>query len=94
MSNAYRLAPAGQIGPVNYIAIIFAGIWGFSFWHETPDLFSLIGFALILSCHYFVQSTVTKTPESPLTTLDAAFYSLHINLLKKTPHSELQGAVK
>ncbi|MFV5427251.1 DMT family transporter [Acinetobacter towneri] len=48
MSNAYRLAPAGQIGPVNYIAIIFAGIWGFSFWHETPDLFSLIGFALIL----------------------------------------------
>lgn len=27
MSYAYSLAPAGQIGPMNYIAIIFAGIW-------------------------------------------------------------------
>ena len=31
MSYAYSLAPAGQIGPMNYIAIIFAGIWGFVF---------------------------------------------------------------
>ena len=29
LSNAYKLAPAGQIGPVNYIAIFFAGLWGF-----------------------------------------------------------------
>lgn len=48
MSNAYRLAPAGQIGPVNYIAIIFAGIWGYLFWQETPDTYSLLGFAFIL----------------------------------------------
>lgn len=40
MSYAYSLAPAGQIGPMNYIAIIFAGIWGFVFWHEIPDLYS------------------------------------------------------
>ena len=48
LSNAYRLAPAGQIGPVNYVAIIFAGIWGYLFWQETPDHFSLMGFTLIL----------------------------------------------
>lgn len=48
MSQAYSLAPAGQIGPVNYIAIIFAGIWGFLFWQELPDLSSLLGFGLIL----------------------------------------------
>ncbi len=48
MSHAYRLAPAGQIGPVNYVAIIFAGLWGYLFWRETPDFYSLIGFALIL----------------------------------------------
>ncbi len=48
MSRAYSLAPAGQIGPVNYIAIIFAGIWGFLFWQELPDLSSLLGFGLIL----------------------------------------------
>ncbi len=48
MSHAYRLAPAGQIAPVNYMAIIFAGIWGFFLWQETPDFYSLFGFGLIL----------------------------------------------
>lgn len=49
MSNAYKLAPAGQIGPVNYVAIIFAGIWGYIFWKEIPDIMSLLGLALIFS---------------------------------------------
>lgn len=48
MSHAYRLAPAGQIAPVNYMAIIFAGIWGFLLWNEIPDLYSIIGFCIIL----------------------------------------------
>ena len=48
LSNAYKLAPAGQIGPVNYIAIIFAGIWGYVFWQEIPDSLSILGFACIL----------------------------------------------
>lgn len=49
MSKAYSLAPAGQIGPVNYVAIIFAGIWGYLFWGELPDHTSLIGFTLIFT---------------------------------------------
>jgi drug/metabolite transporter (DMT)-like permease len=49
LSHAYKLAPAGQIGPVNYIAIIFAGIWGYIFWQELPDNLSLVGFTLILA---------------------------------------------
>ncbi len=48
MSYAYSLAPAGQIGPMNYIAIVFAGIWGFIFWHEIPDIFSILGISIIL----------------------------------------------
>ena len=59
MSYAYKLAPAGQIGPVNYIAIIFAGTWGFLLWGETPDLSSLIGFGFIILaiilCSPFLQ---------------------------------------
>lgn len=47
LSNAYKLAPAGQIGPVNYIAIFFAGLWGYLFWQEIPDLYSLLGLGLI-----------------------------------------------
>ncbi|WP_032881606.1 DMT family transporter [Acinetobacter sp. WC-323] len=60
MSHAYRLAPAGQIAPVNYIAIIFAGIWGFLLWNEVPDLYSVMGFGIILLaillCSPLIQS--------------------------------------
>lgn len=48
LSNAYRYAPAGQIGPANYLAIIFAGIWAASLWHEYPDQLSIVGMLIIL----------------------------------------------
>lgn len=57
MSHAYRFAPAGQIAPVNYIAIIFAGVWGFLRWHEMPDLYSVIGFR-----HYFIGHPIMQSP--------------------------------
>ncbi|QHH94017.1 EamA family transporter [Acinetobacter gyllenbergii] len=64
MSNAYRLAPAGQIAPVNYIAIIFAGLWGFLLWNEVPDLYSVIGFGIILSaillCSPLIKGSKSK----------------------------------
>lgn len=64
LSNAYRFAPAGQIGPANYLAIIFAGIWAALLWHEYPDLLSVIGMsvillALILCMPKFSQQTST-----------------------------------
>ena len=48
MSYAYSLAPAGKIGPMNYIAIILAAIWGFIFWGDIPDFYSIVGFFIIL----------------------------------------------
>lgn len=59
MSYAYSLAPAGQIGPMNYIAIIFAGIWGFVFWHEVPDLYSILGISIILMAILGCNPTIT-----------------------------------
>lgn len=47
MSKAYSLAPPGQIGPVAYLAIVFAGIIAWLRWGETPDPASLIGAGLI-----------------------------------------------
>ncbi|MEC7120064.1 MAG: DMT family transporter [Pseudomonadota bacterium] len=48
LSTAYRFAPAGQIGPANYMAIIFAGFWAALLWQEYPDLTSLLGMGVIL----------------------------------------------
>lgn len=47
LSKAYSFAPAGQIGPANYLAIIFAGIWAATLWGEYPDFISLIGMLVI-----------------------------------------------
>ena len=58
MSNAYKLAPAGQIGPINYIAIIFAGIWGYIFWSEIPDSFSIFGFTFIILAILFSNPSI------------------------------------
>ncbi|WP_374296486.1 DMT family transporter [Acinetobacter sp.] len=64
MSHAYKLAPAGQIGPANYLAIIFAGIWAAILWQEYPDMFNLIGFSLIfialLMCSPQIQRKVQR----------------------------------
>lgn len=64
LSTAYKLAPAGQIGPVNYIAIVFAGIWGYLFWGELPDSYSMIGlgliFCAILLCSPILQKRLNR----------------------------------
>lgn len=49
MSKAYALAPPGIIGPVAYLAIVFAGLIAWLRWGETPDLTSLLGAALIFA---------------------------------------------
>lgn len=47
LSKAYGYAPAGKIGPANYLAIIFAGIWAWILWGEIPDNLSIMGMILI-----------------------------------------------
>ncbi|PTQ90701.1 EamA domain-containing membrane protein RarD [Agitococcus lubricus] len=47
LSKAYGYAPAGKIGPANYLAIIFAGLWAWLLWDERPDRLAIIGMMLI-----------------------------------------------
>lgn len=49
MSKAYALAPPGIIGPIAYLAIVFAGLIAWLRWGEMPDLTSLLGAALIFA---------------------------------------------
>lgn len=48
MSKAYVLAAPGLIGPVAYLAIVFAGAIAWLRWGETPDMTSILGATLIL----------------------------------------------
>jgi len=49
MSRAYGLAPPGLIGPIAYLAIVFAGLIAWLLWGATPDSLSLLGAALIFA---------------------------------------------
>lgn len=46
-TKAYSLAPATRIGPYTYVSVVFAALWGWGLWGETPDLLSAAGAVLI-----------------------------------------------
>ncbi len=45
---SFRYAKPSAIAPINYLGVVFAGLWGWLFWHQTPDLFSSIGILLVI----------------------------------------------
>lgn len=47
-TKAYSMAPAAAIAPINYFAVVLAGFWGWLFWQQVPDTWSLIGSALVI----------------------------------------------
>lgn len=49
VTKAYAAAPAAQIGPFTYSAVVFAGVLGWLIWGEAPDLSSAIGIALVIA---------------------------------------------
>ncbi|HEY9134458.1 MAG TPA: DMT family transporter [Pseudomonadales bacterium] len=48
LSRAYALAPAGQIGPISYSAILYAGLLAWLLWGEVPDTYSILGTTLVV----------------------------------------------
>jgi drug/metabolite transporter (DMT)-like permease len=47
LTRAYALAPAARIGPFTYSSVVFAALFGWLFWGELPDAFSLAGALLV-----------------------------------------------
>ena len=47
LTHAYSSAPAAKVGTVNYSTIVFAGMFGWVFWQERPDLTAFLGASLV-----------------------------------------------
>lgn len=47
MTQAFRLAPATVVAPLDYTALLWATLFGWLFWNEVPDLITYIGAAII-----------------------------------------------
>lgn len=57
LTMAYHRAPAAQTGLYTYLAVLFAGIFGWLFWHETPDGLALAGMALVIGAAVWTSRT-------------------------------------
>ncbi|MBI4396527.1 MAG: DMT family transporter [Elusimicrobia bacterium] len=47
LTRAYKHAPAGQVGPFIYTAVVFAGLFDWLIWKNLPDVLSILGALLI-----------------------------------------------
>lgn len=52
ITTAYSYAPAKEVSIYDYSQIIFAGLLGFFVLHQTPDLLSFIGYAIIIAAAF------------------------------------------
>ncbi|MBU2486601.1 MAG: DMT family transporter, partial [Alphaproteobacteria bacterium] len=54
MTQAFRLAPAVVVAPLDYTAIIWATLLGWIFWTEIPDALTFVGAAVIIASGVFI----------------------------------------
>ncbi|MDP2120906.1 MAG: DMT family transporter [Hoeflea sp.] len=54
MTQAFRLAPAAVVAPLDYTAIIWATLLGWLFWAEIPDALVFVGAGIIIVSGVYV----------------------------------------
>lgn len=54
LTSAYKFAPAGEVSIYNYSNVIFSSILGAMLFSELPDIFSFIGYILIIGAGYII----------------------------------------
>ncbi|MEZ5502910.1 MAG: DMT family transporter [Halioglobus sp.] len=47
-TRAYGMAPTAAIAPINYFSVVLAGFWGWLFWDQVPDGWSVLGSGLVV----------------------------------------------
>jgi len=54
MTQAFRLAPAVVVAPLDYTSILWATLLGWMFWSEIPDALTFVGAAVIVASGVFI----------------------------------------
>ena len=54
VTYAYTFAPAKEISVFDYSQVIFAAVLGFLLFQQIPDLYSLIGYGIIILIAVFM----------------------------------------
>ncbi len=53
VTKAYQVAPAREISVFDYSQVLFASLWGMLLFAELPDLWSLLGYVIIIGTAVF-----------------------------------------
>lgn len=64
ITNAYAKAPAKEISVYDFSIVLFAAILGFLFLDQIPDIFSIIGYVIIIGTAIVKWYLTTKRPHA------------------------------
>ncbi len=54
--RAFSVAEAGSLAPFGYTGLIWAGFWGWLFFDQLPDRWTILGAAIIVIAGLYVWS--------------------------------------
>lgn len=58
-AQAYRTTPTSVVTPFEYTSLLWATLWGFLIWGDTPDNFTLIGMMLVVTAGLYIIARET-----------------------------------
>lgn len=60
MTGAFRRAPIGLIAPFDYLALVFAMLFGYLVWGDLPDAFLIVGAAIVVASGLYILHRETR----------------------------------
>src|SRR2546428_6458741 len=61
LAQGYRAGPASTLAPLSYLMIVWAVLWGYVVWGDTPGPFTIVGVATTVGAGlYVLQHEATK----------------------------------
>lgn len=54
LSHAFTLAPADAVSPFHYTQLLFGALWGYLFFTEVPDIWTVIGGTVIVASGLYI----------------------------------------
>lgn len=62
LTQAYRIAPAPVVAPIEYSFMFWGVLWGWTFWGDMPDAMSWAGIAVIIGAGLYVLRQPKAAP--------------------------------
>jgi len=62
--RAFSAGEANAVGPIEYVRLIFAGLFGYFLFSEIPDLWTVLGGAIIVACSLYIAKDEARRPRA------------------------------